>query len=416
MLVLRLLFSALLYSRWNIVYGKSDDKLLLVNVLYRHGDRSPTCAYPNDKYKEDYWPQGFGQLTQIGMNRQYDLGKFLRTRYDDFLNETYKRSQFVVRSTDVDRTLMSAQCNLAGLYPPVGHQKWNPELPWQPIPVHDVPISEDYVLRTDGVNCPLYNKLYEDVLNSPEVKKLNEDNKKFLENVSKNAGYNKTLKISEIWHLYDPVFVERMNNLTEPGWLTDGVFTNITHLADIGMANLFKGKDIGKLKGGNLVQLMTENMNNKTKDEDSKMKFYMYSAHDTTLAAFLSALQIYNGFQPPYATCVGVELWKNSKMEPYVKIWYRNDSTTEPYDLSIPGCNITCSFNDFKALTKDILPGDIKKACQLSSTDQMGYLIPVAVGVSVLVLVIIALLAFKAIRSTNTKYRRQINEDNEPCI
>ena len=56
--------------------------------------------------------------------------------------------QIIVRSTDVDRTLMSAQCNLAGLYPPEANQSWWPEkanIYWQPIPVHTVPIETDNV-------------------------------------------------------------------------------------------------------------------------------------------------------------------------------------------------------------------------------------------------------------------------------
>ena len=34
----------------------------------------------------------------------------------------------------------------------------------------------------------------------------------------------------------------------------------------------------------------------------------MYSAHDVTLAAFLSALGVFNGIQPPYAAMVLLEL------------------------------------------------------------------------------------------------------------
>lgn len=53
--------------------------------------------------------------------------------------------QIFTRSTDYDRTLMSAEANLAGLYPPEGQQMFNPNISWQPIPVHTVPESEERV-------------------------------------------------------------------------------------------------------------------------------------------------------------------------------------------------------------------------------------------------------------------------------
>lgn len=51
--------------------------------------------------------------------------------------------QVYVRSTDFDRTLESAQANLAGLFPEAAPGR--PEAAWRPIPVHTVPVTEDKV-------------------------------------------------------------------------------------------------------------------------------------------------------------------------------------------------------------------------------------------------------------------------------
>jgi lysosomal acid phosphatase len=47
---------------------------------------------------------------------------------------------------------MSAESNLAGLYPPVA--AWQPGLVWQPIPVHTIPEKMDNVSNIKKV-CPI---------------------------------------------------------------------------------------------------------------------------------------------------------------------------------------------------------------------------------------------------------------------
>lgn len=84
-------------------------------------------------------------ICQRGKQQHYELGKWLRKRYSSLLDARYDREQVFVQSTDVDRTLMSAQSNLAGLYEPVGDDVWNPLIKWQPIPVHSVPEKDDPV-------------------------------------------------------------------------------------------------------------------------------------------------------------------------------------------------------------------------------------------------------------------------------
>lgn len=110
----------------------------LLQIVFRHGARTPVVTYPNDKYQESYWKNygGFGQLTPTGMQQHYEFGQFMRQRYSDFLNESYNRERVFAISTDFDRTLMSAYSFLASLYKPEGEQIWNKNVSWQPIPVH----------------------------------------------------------------------------------------------------------------------------------------------------------------------------------------------------------------------------------------------------------------------------------------
>ncbi|GCB74855.1 hypothetical protein scyTo_0020272 [Scyliorhinus torazame] len=76
-----------------ILRAAEGRELKFVNLIYRHGDRSPVHGYPTDPYTEKDWPQGYGQLTQVGMRQHYELGQYLRRRYKDFLNSSYEREE-----------------------------------------------------------------------------------------------------------------------------------------------------------------------------------------------------------------------------------------------------------------------------------------------------------------------------------
>ena len=60
--------------------SEEDMNLVYVQIVWRHGDRSPALIYPNDP-NANYWPQGEGMLTQLGMQQHYELGTHLKFQY-----------------------------------------------------------------------------------------------------------------------------------------------------------------------------------------------------------------------------------------------------------------------------------------------------------------------------------------------
>ncbi|KAK2180871.1 hypothetical protein NP493_421g01033 [Ridgeia piscesae] len=332
---------------WFFVKGSdvSPGTIVLAQVLFRHGDRSPVEPFPTDKYK-DSWPQGLGALSKIGMQQQYHLGRFLRQRYmvkHSLLNTTYLHYQVNVRSTDVDRTLMSAYSNLAGLYPPDESQLWDDKIPWQPIPVHTVPRYEDRLLNED-VTCPTADKEYAKALNSPAAKKMDLENKAFYKYLTSHTGVlieNQT----NVWTIADTFICELAHNKSLPDWAgrwgnNTTVFKQACQVSDYQFTLKFDyNHKMQRLRGGPLLKEMIKNMNATISGEtqvDQRTRLFMYSAHDSTVCPLLGSMKVYNHLMPPYAAAVIVELY-NTSGQFSVQVHYRNDSRDEPYLLQIPG-------------------------------------------------------------------------------
>mmetsp|Transcript_31463 Transcript_31463/g.31148 ORF Transcript_31463/g.31148 Transcript_31463/m.31148 type:complete len:252 (+) Transcript_31463:38-793(+) len=94
-----------------------DAALVSVVETFRHGARSPVKQFSWD---DAVWPQGYGELTPEGMRQHYLNGVEFRRRYIEtaqLLGPSYSVEQVYVRSTNLNRTLMSAESQLFGLFP-----------------------------------------------------------------------------------------------------------------------------------------------------------------------------------------------------------------------------------------------------------------------------------------------------------
>ncbi|GAA6216189.1 lysosomal acid phosphatase [Lates japonicus] len=363
-----LLFSITVVSACGQAAGAK--KLVYVTVVFRHGDRSPLSAYPTDPYQESSWPQGFGQLTQEGMRQQFELGQFLRKRYAGFLKESYDRHEILVRSSDLDRTLMSAQANLAGLYPPSGKQVFNPDLKWQPIPVHTVPLSVERLLWFPQRDCPHYKHLLEETEHTQEFMNVATNYQDVIELVRNKTGLD-NINVMSAWTVYDTLYCESLHNKTAPDWVTRDVMERLRELIDFAFQVTFgyyKQQEKSRVQGGILLGEIVKNLSKMAvPDPKQRLKMMMLSGHDTSIAALQASLNVFNGRQPPYASCQIFELYRDDDSSVSVSMFYRNDSKVDPYPLQLPGCTLDCPLEDFVRITKLSISDDRRKECQLPS-------------------------------------------------
>ncbi|XP_042335824.1 lysosomal acid phosphatase [Sceloporus undulatus] len=392
--------------------------LRFVTLLYRHGDRSPVKTYPRDPYQENAWPQGFGQLSQEGMRQQWDLGQALRRRYNGFLNASYNRQEIFIRSTDFDRTLMSAEANLAGLYPPEGQQIFRSNVSWQPIPVHTVPDSMERLLKFPLSHCPRYEQLQNETRHTAEYVNKTTENMHFLEMVANMTGIQ-DVSLESVWSVYDTLFCERTHKMHLPAWVTPNVMTQLKQLKDFSFDFLFgihRRVEKARLQGGVLLAQIRKNLTlAMNASAPSHLKMLMYSAHDTTLVALQMALDVYNGKQAPYASCHIFELYQEDDGNYSVEMFFRNESGKKPYPLLLPGCEQRCPLPKFLHLTDPVIPQDWKQECQIANTmKDTELIVGLAVCGSILFLLIILLLTVLfRVKSQPPGYRHISDEGEE---
>ncbi|KAE8596915.1 hypothetical protein XENTR_v10016281 [Xenopus tropicalis] len=356
-----------------VIHIAAGRELKFAVILYRHGDRSPIATFPNDNHTEDSWPDGFGQLTKLGKQQQYELGRYLRTRYARFLNASYRPSEVYVRSTDIDRTIMSAQANLAGLFQPAGDQIWNSSIFWQPIPVHTVSKTEDKLLLMPFSNCPLYEKLVKETFSSKEYHQLVEPYLDFLNILSKNTGFSiEQLSQFGAWTTYDALFCETIHNYSLPTWASKETMNKLQHLSEIILSanyGIYRHQEKSRLQGGVLLNSIIQNITNMKETPSFQRRILIYSAHDTTVFGLHTALNVSNGKLIPYTACHLFELYQDEQGQYSIEMYYRNDSAVEPYPLTLPGCAFSCPLHQFIELTSPIITQDWEEECGLSPKD-----------------------------------------------
>jgi len=357
-----------------LTFVNCDDtgKLLMANVVYRHGARSPIYIYKTDPYRK-HWPDGTARLTQIGMNMEYELGKFLEKKYVEtkFVSKFYLHEEVTIRSSGVDRCLQSAESQLAGLYPPTEWQVWNKDIAWQPIPVQTVPTNQDPLLRPENTDCPVYDDLIAKMkADSAEYKETVENSTDLLAYMRVHSGEPK-LDINSQWTINDCVKAETTENLTQPPWIIARLkeiqdlslyLFQFNYIGQEGTADL-----LGRLTGGTLLGKMIENMKSYVGEKPAH-KLNLFSGHDTSILSLSAALGIKIEEELPFSAMAIVELYKDSSEKYYVTINYRHGTEVTPWKLA--DCDYKCPLDEFVLKTKNRVPTDRQAECHAKKHQQ----------------------------------------------
>lgn len=105
---------------------------------------------------------------------------------------------------------MSAQCNVAGVFPPENHQSWNDEIFWQPIPIHTTPLSDDYLLA-QSKKCDRFDYEMVKYLNESDYNGLFRQYGSLVAYLRHKTGLELS-SLTSIMLLYDALNIERLKD------------------------------------------------------------------------------------------------------------------------------------------------------------------------------------------------------------
>ncbi|CAO2599318.1 Lysophosphatidic acid phosphatase type 6 [Lemmus lemmus] len=333
-------------------------ELKMVQVVFRHGARSPLKPLPLEEQQVEWNPKLLeippqtqfdytvtnlaggpkphspydseyhkttlkggmfaGQLTKVGMQQMFALGEKLRKTYVEdvpFISPVFNPQEVFVRSTNIFRNLESTRCLLAGLFQ---HQKGS------------------VIIQTDEASSEV---LYPNYQNCWSLREKTRGRKKTailqpgisedLEKVKAGVGISSSDQV-DFFLLLDNVAAEQVHSLRSCPALKRfaqmieqrAVDTALYVLQqeDRESIQMAVGPFLHVLEGNFLRAVDPKTPPGKTR------KMYLYATHDVTLMPILMALGIFDHKWPPFAVDLTMELYQHQKSkEWFVQLYYHGE-------------------------------------------------------------------------------------------
>lgn len=130
---------------------------------------------------------------------------------------------------------------------------------------------------------------------------------------------------------------------------------------------MFHSDSLTRFRGGALFRDILNRMKLiEQKIEDPRLKFYVYSGHDVSVAGILAAFGIHPKKFPEYASIVFIELHKDSSTDgkPFVKLFYKLETDAESLiEANIPDCEAPCTLDKLELARQALIPLNWEEEC-----------------------------------------------------
>ncbi|KAG7336597.1 histidine phosphatase superfamily branch 2 protein [Nitzschia inconspicua] len=298
----------------------AEQKLRQIHVITRHGSRTMLPKDPDSLLEKEG-----ATLTPLGQLQLFSVGEWLRQEYGSAIDlQYYNPSIHLLESSNLDRTLSSANALALGLFPesqratgimvedgdnePTFALMTSPLETTPAIPVFSTNEDNDVHLRAFR-NCPTFQDNLQLLYETNVWKQLESNNEALLRKLAAifplYAEEGK-VPLKDIWNIYDALNVavtECSENSTTcealvplPSLATAlsgqdfAALELVTHQVE--HLKYAETETAGNLLGSNLLWKILE----RASDEEDNGVFYLYSAHAPTILGLLSTLQAAGDF------------------------------------------------------------------------------------------------------------------------
>ncbi|KAJ2505239.1 hypothetical protein GGF44_000792 [Coemansia sp. RSA 1694] len=399
-----------------------DAKLELVQVVVRHGDRTPVHLIPNDNttwtcdgveeniylhgagqpetnttgaykqlieipawnhrhgYANQVWRGScdVGQLTDKGKSQHRQLGSNLRSIYVDKLGflsaQLNNTDEIYARTTNVWRTKNSAESLLGALWPKrdVASQT--------AIPLHTYPKEiETMYGNTDA--CGKLRTLLSTIVASDQFQAFLREQGSLMAKLSGIFGVSGSDWASS-WDGYVDILQARhchgvdlpcsdrasISGKAAPKCATAEDATQVLRNSHYEYAFKYRDHPLShnymRLAIGSLLGTLKDQMQDHIDGKTGNLKFALYSGHDSTVMPLLAALQASNRnmLWPPYAANILFELWKKNDGSRVVRVIYNGQVLKLQPEFEWCDLN-ACSLDTFYKHLDEYIPENIVAEC-----------------------------------------------------